>query len=208
MNDAVIVQSAMSKGGGEYYPHLALSVPIHAAYAKRHNFDYRAEFGDVSEFGSNTAGGYAKIEMLIEAAKKYRYVVWIDCDAIIVNDKVDLRDAFQEGKHISLVRYDRPKTHLNVGVMFVRGGAESVRLLEIIRNTPARNDWFEQQTINDMLDSDDGKYIGEIDKRWNTWVCDKFNDDDVIHGYHSGLTKPQKLEFIAYEVHKIGQKNA
>ncbi len=126
MNDGIILQHVYSNGPASHYPLLALTVPIHASYAKKHGFDYQANFTCIME----NQEYYSKIKLMLNNVDKYKYIIWLDDDVMIIDDKVDLRSAFKND--LNAVLFDKPRLHYNAGVFYFKGNKKVGEFGEIL----------------------------------------------------------------------------
>ena len=203
MNDAIIIQQVYNKHEwpDSYHPALELVHDRHQDYADKWNFDYLVVLGEVRLDWEVQHGGWAKIELVRQMlARGYRYVVWVDADAMIVDMNTDLRDGCPEG--LGMVMHNgkgTPGPHLNVGVMLMQN-SERVRAFvdEWITRYPGTTEfpWYEQGEAHKMAhDPLWADVVIEIDKRWN--ACDyagTHTDNPVIMGWHGMGLPAQRIE--------------
>ena len=84
-------------GTGPFRELLALSLPTFARYAKLHGYDVVTGIGDEAD---GRPASWGKIPLLQRLLESYDFVVWMDCDVLILDASVDLEaiipaDAFQ-----------------------------------------------------------------------------------------------------------------
>jgi hypothetical protein len=203
VNDGVIIQQAYNKHewNDDYHPALELVRERHQAYADKWKFDYLVVFGEVRLDWEVSHGGWAKLELVRQMlAKGYKYVVWVDADAMIVDMNTDLREGCPEG--LGMVVHNgagTPGPHMNVGVMLMQN-SERVRAFfdEWVTRYPGTTEfpWYEQGEAHKM--AHDPKWAGvviEIDKRWNSCVyAETHVNNAVIEGWHGMGTPAQRTE--------------
>jgi hypothetical protein len=193
MRNAIILQQAydeIAPNGGCFSDMLRLSMQRHAAYARSHNMDYQAYFGDYSDRDVWT-GGWSKIKMIMDALDKgFQYIFWVDTDAAIIDFNADLRDAFTD-KFIGVCEHNESKfpkewkvpTHLNVGVMFVKNGAGVREFIQKWWDTfPGDKRWLEQGAFNEL--AKDSELVFKMNDRYNATVNVNMCDNPVIIGWH------------------------
>jgi hypothetical protein len=198
MNNAVVIQQAYRgrQWIGSFIPALELVEPIHFAYCKKWSIDYMSVIGEVRADYLPNQGGWAKIELVRQAlAKGYKYVMWVDADAMIVDINTDLRAGCPEG--VGMVLHNgrgTPGPHLNVGVMLVKN-SDRVKAFyeELASRYPGTTDfpWYEQGEANKM--AKDPKWqdvVFQIDNKWNSCLwANTHVDDAVIEAWH-GMGDP------------------
>ena len=215
MNDGIIITQVYDFWNQESYkPMLDLVKPMHQAYAAKHRFDYMTVVGPVKkEWGPNT-GGWAKIELIRQVlwTDKYKYICWIDADAAIINDEVDLRTGCPPGA-IGMVQHNGPGTpgpHLNVGVILIGAEAKLKPLFEEwVSRYPGTTEfpWYEQGEIHKMRkDPKWAEMIKEIEPKWNSCLAGSNHTDEmVIEGWHGMGTGAQRFYQMNRFLHEIGK---
>ena len=202
-NDAIIIQQAYNKHewNDDYHPAIELVRERHQAYADKWKFDYLVVFGEVRLDWEVSHGGWAKLELVRQMlARGYRYVVWVDADAMIVDMNTDLRDGCPEG--LGMVRHfgkGTPAPHLNVGVMLMQN-SERVRAFfdEWVSRYPGTTEfpWYEQGEANKMsTDPLWSDVVKEIGMRWNSCLYAGTQcDNPVVAAWHGMGTPAQRIE--------------
>jgi hypothetical protein len=119
------VKALCSIGAGPHAELLAISRPTFQAFARRHGYELITS-------AQNTTGrppAWAKVPMLREAVDDYELVVWIDADAVIVDDSRDIAGELE--RDLALARHRRGDQLVpNTGVMVLRSGAFARKLLD------------------------------------------------------------------------------
>lgn len=204
MNDMVIIQQAYKRhewpAQAEYMPGLDLVAARHQAYATKWKIDYLVVRGEVRADFLPNCGGWAKLELVRQMLKKgYKYVAWIDVDAMIVDMNTDLREGCPEGLGMVLhTGPGAPGPHLNVGVMLMQN-TERVRQFfdEWISRYPGTNEfpWYEQGEAHKM--AHDPKWqdvVIRIDNKWNSCLyAQTYVENQVIAGWHGMGTPAQRV---------------
>lgn len=154
MKDALLIQQ--SDGVHAYL--LSATLADHAAYCRRFDFDYWPIFG--TALTGKDACRHAfwnKVSLLRKAVEAgYRYIVWLDSDCWIEDDRRDLRDACPEDG-LGLVWHGKGEwvegpecyDHWNCGAVYVGNGVQAERLLKQWWNSPDDGHcWHDQHAFN------------------------------------------------------------
>jgi hypothetical protein len=136
-------------GSGPLAPVLALVLPTFAAYARRHG--YQLVVGDGASDGRPPA--WAKVPLLRRLLDEVDEALWIDADAVILDERVDLTSEVAPDAYQALVRHvthdgDVP----NTGVWFLRG-QRGRDLLDAVwqREEYTEHKWWENAAVMDLL---------------------------------------------------------
>lgn len=116
---------------GRHTEYLELTRPTFERYAARHGYEVRVPEADpVPEHRHKHWGKVAFINQLLPHCDQ---LLWIDADAAIVDDSVDIASVLAPRRFLGLVehRYDGQLVP-NTGVMVVRSGAAARRFFEEI----------------------------------------------------------------------------
>ena len=214
MNDSVIIQQVYKRfewpENGPYLAALDLVNDRHTTYANKWNIDYMVVRGEVNLKYLPQTGGWAKLDLIRKALTDgYKYVVWVDADAMIVDMDTDLRTGCPEG--VGVVLHTGPGTpgpHYNVGVMLMQN-SEKVKLFfdEWVSRYPGTNQfpWYEQGELWKM--SHDPKWqdvVIPIENKWNS--CQYANthvDNAVIEGWHGMGNTAQRFDQMKVHLAKL-----
>lgn len=192
MNNAVLIQQAYPGKGFE--PMIELTRERNAEYCKRFSFDYEVHIDAVNPEWKMEQGGWAKLLLIQDALQKgYKYIVWLDADAMIYDLDTDLRDGCPNG--IGACYHRIPQlSHWNVGVMLMQN-SEDVRnfLTDWIAQFPGAGDgWFEQGVFNRL--GMKSKVVHTLSDKWNATVNVNMVPDAVILGFHGYGDAKQRFE--------------
>ena len=140
-------------GSGPFAELLAVSLPTFESYAQRHGWELVVERGDRSD---GRPAPWAKIPLISELLGRYDLVMWIDSDAVIVNESVDLASECRWRKHLYLVEHRHAPTGevtANAGVMMFRAGRWAQHLLEAIwaQEDLITHRWWENAALMRLL---------------------------------------------------------
>lgn len=214
MRDAVIIQHVYKRHewteNEPYHAALDLVYKRHLAYADKWNMDYLVVRGEVRVDFKPNNGGWAKLELVRMAlADGYKFIIWIDADAMIVDMDTDLREGCPEG--LGMVLHTGPGTpgpHLNVGVMLIQN-TPRVRALvdEWLTRYPGTTEfpWYEQGEAHKL--ARDPKWqdvIIQIDSKWNSCIYAGTHVDNAIieawHGMGNGAMRLAQMRQFMKEV--------
>lgn len=213
MNNAIIIQECNSATAwtapwsGVFYDMLRLTQPRHQSYARAHKFDLWSIFADVHP--EMKVGAWPKVHLILDALKAgYEYVVWLDCDAAVIDFEADLRDALPADKCIGAVLHTPDKSaylkqnnvppHMNVGVLYVRN-SELTRefFTDWLAAYPGHERWAEQGTFNELAQSE--KYRGicaNVADTYNATVNVNPVEKPVVMGWHGVMPPEKRLQMM------------
>jgi hypothetical protein len=141
---------------GPFAQLLAIGLPALRAYARKYRFDLMA-VTRADAYGRPPAWG--KVPIIYQLLDSYGVVVWIDADAAIVDTSRNIADELAPGKDLYLVEHrgftgDGELVTANTGVMMLRSGAWSKRLLETawaVREDLIYHRWWENAAMLELL---------------------------------------------------------
>jgi hypothetical protein len=136
-------------GSGPLAPVLALVLPTFEVYARRHGFQMAV--GDGACDGRPPAWG--KVPLLRRLLDDVDEVLWIDADAVILDDSVDLTSEVTPDAYQALVRHVTNDGEVpNTGVWFLRG-QRGRDLLDAVwrREEYSHHEWWENAATMDLL---------------------------------------------------------
>ena len=198
MSDTVIVQHCYS--GSDYGRLLELTVPIHVAYCRKHNVDFHIVYGDPEE-NDVTTSGHSFQTILIQRLlhTQYKYIAYLDADAVILDFSTDLRTAFTSG--IGLVKYkiDSTQSLFCTGVVYFTNTEAVKSFVDEWVIEPVFPRWYELGSFHVIMDRHPDIVI-EIEKRWNMNFQDRCSNPVVFAMHHGFLTVDQRIEGIKKEL--------
>lgn len=149
-------------------------------YCDRYDLDfhhYNEKLGD-----EDRTGHWTKIPALLNHLDDYEWLVWFDCDIMIMNHMIDIRDWIDESYDLIVTQFFKDKKYsISSGLMFVRGKCDWSRdFLEYSYygdNYHTRNPtekWHEQSSMGCFLKDhhpNDNVLIRDptIHKMWPTY---------------------------------------
>jgi hypothetical protein len=196
MNDAVIIQQVYPGRG--YEPLIELTRQRNVDYCAAHNFDLQIVIDGVIDVPVDL-GGWSKVELVRRAlVAGYRYVVWLDADAVIKNLLADLRDALPAGGIGCVWHRNSMYDHWNVGVMYFRNTKGTLDFIrEWQAQAPGVDQWHEQSIYNSM--ANDIKWacvIRTLDPIWNSTTVNAPCDNPVIMAFHGCGDAQKRLNLM------------
>jgi glycosyl transferase family (putative galactosyltransferase) len=143
------VKALCSIGSGAHEALLEISRPTFAAYAHRHGYELITS--TASAQGRPPA--WSKVPMLREALASYDLALWIDADAVIVDDSRDIADELAAERFLGLVRHGAVP---NTGVMLLRACDAARDLLDRTWDATGliNHPWWENAALLDVLGYD------------------------------------------------------
>jgi hypothetical protein len=121
---------------GEKYSEDVVLYPlkIFQEYCTKYNYDFIVETKSLDE---SLPPQWTKILLLLKHLSKFDYLVWMDIDIIIMNDKITLNQIIydhMDGKDFLLSR--DVSNHINTGVLFVKNTQYAKDILELNYKLP------------------------------------------------------------------------
>jgi len=192
-------------------PLAAITIPRMQAFAEAHGYEKRVIHGDHWK----RPRGWLKIEVIRAALEdNFDFVLWMDVDAIVLRNDVDVRTAAVDEAHLHMA-WHGPDTseilaadfvpHFNSGVMLIRvsdWSRDFFRRVWEIGELP--HHWFEQATILHALGYDECLGLGlgpdrpnepsrsglaRLDTAWNSIPGLATVPDPIVHHY-AGIGNP------------------
>jgi hypothetical protein len=117
-------------GTGAMRPVLDESLHTFRRFGERHGYDVIVGGEEAIE---DRAPAWSKVVLLRRLLENYDYVLWIDADAIILDDTVDPASLFAEGDYQALVRYRWNEEECAcTGVWLLRSVEKAVAFLDAV----------------------------------------------------------------------------
>ena len=108
---------------GRHRELLEITQPSFDRYADRHGYDVVVVDRTLAP---TRAPSWSKVPLLHDLVQRYDVALWVDCDATIVDDSVDIADVLEPHAFLNLVEHRLPSGRVpNCGVIALRGGARS-----------------------------------------------------------------------------------
>jgi len=198
-----------------------LSSTNHLEYANKHGYSYIKQIVSDSDY-SDWHPTWIKIDILIKTLPLFDYVVWIDADAIFVNDEIKIEEFITDEVDLVIPKLEMDKTTGNVwtntttGFIIWKNSEWSLNMLKNLWENPNRFrfDFFHEQSRLDELLSDlyllpggeniHNKLVEDIESPlvlnnikilpYSYHRC--FEDGEIKYVYHVAGSTPTKFERI------------
>lgn len=147
MSDRALV----SLGTGAQERLLRLASRSFAPYARRHGYDLLLHNRIVVP---ERPAPWSKIPILRDLVERYRVVVWIDADAVIVDHGADVAEELRPDAFLYLVEHTvHGEPRPNTGVMLLRGGEQAATFLDTVWELAKYADhrWWENAAVCELL---------------------------------------------------------
>ena len=204
-NRKVLVTLASEK----YLPLLEMSRTSFIDYAKKWNYD----FVEVNESWDNARPfGWTKLLVIRDLLDKYEFVFYVDADALILKDNIDIDTIFETDLAWPIGPVNGKMSPCS-GIMAVRSSESSKMLFDLAYNQTDLifNGWWEQAALLRVLQYEDPRDhekhwrefnleklpigVTELDSSWNSTIGE-FSSDPIIRHF-AGDPFPVKLVLMA-----------
>ena len=199
----------------------------HHEYSNKHGYSYIKEIVKNDDY-SNWHPTWIKIDVLKKYLPLYDYVVWIDADAVFVNQDIKIEDLINDGVDLVIPKLEMDRvsgnmwTHTTTGFMIWKNSEWSNNMLNTLWSEPKdyRFTFFHEQSRLDELIYDKftvqggknilNKNIDDIEtpiKLDNIIILPYsyhryWEDGEIKYVYHAGGNTGTKLERIKRIINK------
>ena len=199
----------------------------HHEYSNKHGYSYIKEIVKNDDY-SNWHPTWIKIDVLKKYLPLYDYVVWIDADAVFVNQNIKIEDLISDGIDLVIPKLEMDRvsgnmwTHTTTGFMIWKNSEWSNNMLNTLWSEPKdyRFTFFHEQSRLDELIYDKftvqggenilNKNIDDIEtpiKLDNIMILPYsyhryWEDGEIKYVYHAGGNTGTKLERIKRIINK------
>lgn len=199
----------------------------HHEYSNKHGYSYIKEIVKNDDY-SNWHPTWIKIDVLKKYLPLYDYVVWIDADAVFVNQDIKIEDLINDGIDLVIPKLEMDRvsgniwTHTTTGFMIWKNSEWSNNMLNTLWSEPKdyRFTFFHEQSRLDELIYDKftvqggenilNKNIDDIEtpiKLDNIMILPYsyhryWEDGEIKYVYHAGSNTETKLERIKRIINK------
>ena len=193
----------------------------HHEYSNKHGYSYIKEIVKNDDY-TNWHPTWIKIDVLKKYLPLYDYVVWIDSDAVFVNQDIKIEDLINDGVDLVIPKLEMDRvsgnmwTHTTTGFMIWKNSEWSNNMLNTLWSEPKdyRFTFFHEQSRLDELIYDKftvqggenilNKNIDDIEtpiKLDNIMILPYsyhryWEDGKIKYVYHAGGNTPTKLNRI------------
>ena len=199
----------------------------HHEYSNKHGYSYIKEIVKNDDY-SNWHPTWIKIDVLKKYLPLYDYVVWVDSDAVFVNQDIKIEDLINDGVDLVIPKLEMDRvsgnmwTHTTTGFMIWKNSEWSNNMLNTLWSEPKdyRFTFFHEQSRLDELIYDKftvqggenilNKNIDDIEtpiKLDNIIILPYsyhryWEDGEIKYVYHAGGNTVTKLERIKRIINK------
>ena len=199
----------------------------HHEYSNKHGYSYIKEIVKNDDY-SNWHPTWIKIDVLKKYLPLYDYVVWVDADAVFVNQDIKIEDLINDGVDLVIPKLEMDRvsgnmwTHTTTGFMIWKNSEWSNNMLNTLWSEPKdyRFTFFHEQSRLDELIYDKftvqggenilNKNIDDIEtpiKLDNIIILPYsyhryWEDGEIKYVYHAGGNTGTKLERIKRIINK------
>jgi len=199
----------------------------HHEYSNKHGYSYIKEIVKNDDY-SNWHPTWIKIDVLKKYLPLYDYVVWVDADAVFVNQDIKIEDLINDGVDLVIPKLEMDRvsgnmwTHTTTGFMIWKNSEWSNNILNTLWSEPKdyRFTFFHEQSRLDELIYDKftvqggenilNKNIDDIEtliKLDNIIILPYsyhryWEDGEIKYVYHAGGNTGTKLERIKRIINK------
>ena len=158
-------------------------------YCKKHNYDF---FDDEEDNVDNSRPlAWSKINIIKKYISNYDYVVWIDGDSHIMNQKIKLEQIIRDWSQDKDFTVAQDKQLINTGVILIKNTEWSKKFLDLIYDQVQfknHSNWEQGAFINLLENniSDSQNHINVLplylqNKINSYWFTYNFNDCFILH---------------------------
>jgi hypothetical protein len=199
----------------------------HHEYANKHGYSYIKKIVNNDDY-QNWHPTWIKIDVIKTYLPIFDYIVWIDADAVFVNQEIKIEDLLEEDVDLIIPKLEIDQvsgnvwTHTTTGFMIWKRSEWSFNLLNKLWNEPNqyRFEFFHEQTRLDeliydkfSLSSDENIINKSIEDIETPIVLDNvkilpysyhryWEDGEIKYVYHAGGNTSTKLERIKNVLNK------
>lgn len=139
-----------SIGAGAHEELLALTGKTFRSYAERHGYDLDLRTELVAK---DRPASWSKVRLILDDLESYDVAFWIDADAMIVDDSVDVTTPL-DGRSLGMVAHEIDGQRIpNFGVWVARGDRPTRRFLEQVwaQTQYVEHRWWENAAVLHLL---------------------------------------------------------
>jgi len=198
-------------GAGPHEELLAIVRPTFEAYAARHGYDFVAETESLDD---TRPLPWSKIVLFQRLMRSYELVLWIDCDAVIIDGSADIADSLSKKATFGLVAHATPEGPEipNTGVVLIRSSRKAQRFLDRVwqRTEYIDHKWWENAAFLELLgysadppvtrvrETRDRKMFLYLDPLWNVLPFQDVERPRIKH--YAGQTQEARVAGLTADV--------
>jgi hypothetical protein len=167
--------------------------PALECYADAHGYSFVALHHRLAE---NRPAAWDKVVLLHSLVNDNDLVVWIDCDALVLDDAPDVAGALDPNRFLHLVEHRNGRDRIpNTGVLALQGGDRSLAFLDQVwrQRRFVHDRWWENAAVNHLLGYRDvggvrpvapsrwRSRVGLLDRAWNSIPDDPSPQPHIVH---------------------------
>ncbi len=193
--NAILIQQVYPMEQNSFKPMLELTRQRNRDYCIRWQMEYQClESASSPKYADPFTGSWSKVELIKMALNDgYKYVIWLDADALIKDIDTDLRDGCINGIGACWQRIPQ-LNHWNVGVLYCVNTPQVKEFIDAwLEGFPGLGDgWNEQGVFNKLAMQ--SKVVQTISDRWNATLNYSMVPDAVVLGYHGYGSAQERFE--------------
>lgn len=157
-------------------------------YCEKNGYDF---FDEEDVVDTTRPLTWSKIKIIQRHLPSYDYIVWIDGDTLIMNDKIKLDNLINFDMKEKDIMIAQDYTMINTGVMFIKNTEWTINFLNLVYNQTdfINHSNHEQAAFSHILDKNifDAKYhikvlpLQEQNKINSYWYTYQFNNCFILH---------------------------
>lgn len=161
--------------------------------------DYRLIESEL-DFVPKERGDWDKVVLVSSLSFEYRFVFYLDADAVIYDMSADLRQAFVSTTGTVLAaQHPGPPVHLNTGVLFIKSGPGVADFFDKwLSLAPGSAPWFEQEIFNELAQT--SPLVQVMDACWNSTNGIAESPEPVIKAWHGNGSIQRRIEAMREEM--------
>lgn len=172
-----------------------LTMPSKQEYAKLHGYDFYVR----EDSNPERAVGWTKIDIALDKIESYDWMLYVECDAMIMNQTIRLESLIDNNYDIIIAnsKYRSDYTGINTGVILVKCSQWSKDFLKSLNGSPEffNSNWFEQGAIIQAVRND------EVRSHF------KLVDNRLLNSYHHQDTPDDNFVLGDFICHAAGISN-
>jgi len=189
------------------------SLPTFEWFAQRHG--YNLIVGDV-EANFDRPVPWAKISLIRSALRSYDLVLWIDSDAIVLDDSFDPAELLPDSAFQAMVQHQSStETCPNTGVWLLRRGSQTDEFLQLVWNSTEfiHDSWWENAAVMDLLGYSLRPAVRERDSPWypgTYWLPNEWNSHVGWNGlvparirHYAGVSNSERVRNMRVDLHGV-----